>query len=97
MLLRKRVSRIFYLRKFFDYPISIKWSTFANMGLSRTVTAGFGYIYAKIFHRQEVNLENFMINRFGAPLYHMFFEDYTKKVWGIHPKDSFARLGRTEN
>jgi UDP-galactopyranose mutase len=51
------------------------------------LSAGFGYIYAKIFHRQEVNLENFMINRFGAPLYHMFFEDYTKKVWGIHPKD----------
>jgi protoporphyrinogen oxidase len=87
MLLRKRVSRIFYLRKFFDYPISIKWSTFANMGFSRTVKAGFGYLYAKVFHRKENNLEDFMINRFGAPLYHMFFEDYTKKVWGVHPKD----------
>jgi len=87
MLLRKRVSRIFYLRKFFDYPISIKWSTFANMGLSRTVVAGFGYLYAKVFHRKESNLEDFMINRFGAPLYHMFFEDYTKKVWGMHPKE----------
>jgi protoporphyrinogen oxidase len=87
MLLRKRVSRIFYLRKFFDYPISIKWSTFGNMGLSRTLVAGCGYLYAKIFHRKENNLEDFMINRFGAPLYHMFFEDYTKKVWGMHPKD----------
>jgi len=87
MLLRKRVSRIFYLRKFFDYPISIKWSTFANMGLTRTVVAGCGYLYAKVFHRKEKNLEDFMINRFGAPLYHMFFEDYTKKVWGMHPKN----------
>lgn len=87
MLLRKRVSRIFYLRKFFDYPITIKWSTFANMGLKRTIVAGFGYIGAKIHKRKENSLEDFMINRFGAPLYHMFFEDYTKKVWGVHPRD----------
>jgi protoporphyrinogen oxidase len=87
MLLRKRVSRIFYLRKFFDYPISIKWSTFANMGLRRTMVAGFGYMLAKISRRKENNLEDFMINRFGAPLYHMFFEDYTEKVWGVHPRD----------
>ena len=93
MLLRKRVSRIFYLRKFFDYPITIKWSTFANMGLRRTIVAGFGYVWAKIFRRKEKNLEDFMINRFGAPLYHMFFEDYTKKVWGMHPKDLSPEWG----
>ncbi len=34
MLRRNRVSRIFYLKKFFDYPISIKLQTFTNMGLS---------------------------------------------------------------
>ena len=44
MLSRNRVSRIFYLRKFFDYPISLKWQTFANMGLARTVKAGCGYM-----------------------------------------------------
>jgi protoporphyrinogen oxidase len=93
MLLRKRVSRIFYLRKFFDYPISIKWSTFANMGISRTITGGFGYIYAKAFQRKENNLEDFMINRFGAPLYHMFFEDYTQKVWGMHPRELSPEWG----
>jgi protoporphyrinogen oxidase len=93
MLLRKRVSRIFYLRKFFDYPISIKWSTFANMGLRRTVVAGFGYVKAKVFRRKEENLEDFMINRFGGPLYHMFFEDYTQKVWGVHPKDLSPEWG----
>jgi protoporphyrinogen oxidase len=93
MLLRKRVSRIFYLRKFFDYPISIKWKTFANMGLKRTVSGGVGYISAKLFQRTENNLEDFMINRFGAPLYHMFFEDYTKKVWGKHPRDLSPEWG----
>ena len=32
MLVRDRVSRIYYLRKFFDYPISLKWQTIRNMG-----------------------------------------------------------------
>ncbi len=93
MLKRNRVSRIFYLRKFFDYPISLKWQTFANMGLWRTVKAGCGYMAAQIHKRPETSLENFYINRFGQPLYSMFFEDYTEKVWGIHPSKLGADWG----
>jgi protoporphyrinogen oxidase len=85
MLVRDRVSRIFYLRKFFDYPISLKARTFLNMGLHRTVKAGLGYLQAAAFKRKETSLEDFYINRFGKPLYEMFFEDYTEKLWGIHP------------
>ena len=44
LLLRNRVSRIYYLRKFFDYPISLKPETFINMGFSRTFKAGMGYL-----------------------------------------------------
>ena len=43
MLLRNRISRILFLHKFFDYPISLKLDTFKNMGLGRTVKAGCGY------------------------------------------------------
>lgn len=89
MLRRNRVSRIYYLRNFFDYPISLKWQTFANMGLWRTIHAGFGYLATILHKRQEKSLEDFYINRFGKPLYKMFFEGYTEKVWGIHP----SRLG----
>lgn len=85
MLVRDRVSRIFYLRKFFDYPISLKVQTFKNMGLKRTIQAGFGYLFAAVFKRKEESLEDFYINRFGKPLYSMFFEDYTEKLWGVHP------------
>lgn len=85
MLVRDRVSRIFYLGKFFDYPISLKPQTIANMGFRRTMQAGFGYVYAAIFKREEKSLEDFYINRFGKPLYEMFFEDYTEKLWGVHP------------
>lgn len=87
MLVRNRVSRIFYLKKFFDYPISIKPKTFTNMGLMRTIKAGFGYVLAFVKKRNEKSLEDFYINRFGRPLYEMFFEDYTQKLWGVHPSD----------
>ena len=93
MLVRDRVSRIFFLRHFFDYPISLKWSTFAGMGFKNTIRAGFGYL-ATLFHKlPETSLENFYINRFGRPLYEMFFEDYTEKVWGVHPSKIGADWG----
>lgn len=86
-LTRRRVSRIYYLGKFFDYPISMKPKTFLNMGFFRTMSAGFGYIHSCIFKKKEDSLENFYINRFGKPLYNMFFKDYTTKVWGRSPKE----------
>lgn len=84
-LIRNRVSRIYYLRKFFDYPITLKPETFINMGFCRTIKAGFGYMFSILRKREENSLEDFYINHFGKPLYEMFFEDYTEKVWGVHP------------
>lgn len=92
-LTRTRVSRIYYRRKFFDYPISLKPQTFINMGFLGTMKAGFGYL-GSLFHKlPETSLENFYINRFGRPLYEMFFEDYTEKVWGVHPSKISADWG----
>lgn len=85
MLKRKRVSRIYYLRKFFDYPISLKLSTILNMGVGRTFIAGVSYLKSCVIKRKENSLEDFIINRFGNVLYEMFFEKYTQKVWGLHP------------
>jgi protoporphyrinogen oxidase len=87
MLLRNRVSRIYYQKKFFDYPISMKWQTFANMGLPTTIVAGFSYLRAAMVKHKETSLETFYINRFGKKLYSMFFEGYTEKLWGRHPRD----------
>ena len=73
LLLRHRVSRIYFLKKFFDYPISLKPQTFINIGFGKTMLAGFGYL-ASVFHkREEKSLEDFYINRFGKPLYQLFF------------------------
>lgn len=86
-LKRNRLSRIYFLKKFFDYPISFKFETFKNLGFINLMNAGFGYLYSCVFKRKEKSLEDFYINRFGKPLYSMFFEDYTEKLWGIHPSN----------
>ena len=93
MLSRHRVSRIYYLRHFFDYPISVKPATFLAMGLARTVKAGCSYLYSTFFKRPEKTLEDFYINRFGRVLYSMFFEDYTRKIWGVHPSEISPEWG----
>lgn len=99
MLTRHRVSRIYYLKKFFDYPISLKPQTFINMGFKRTVQSGFAYIYSCVHKRDEKSLEDFYINRFGRTLYSMFFEGYTEKLWGRHPSEIDPSWGaqRTKN
>ena len=93
MLKRHRVSRIYFLKKFFDYPISMKPRTFINMGFGRTMKAGFGYLGSCFHKRKEKSLEDFYINRFGKPLYQLFFESYTEKLWGVHPSKLSADWG----
>ena len=84
MLLRKRISRILFMRKFFDYPISLTLRTVANLGIFRTFKITLSYIKARIFPiKEEKSLEHFLINRFGRELYKTFFKDYTEKVWGV--------------
>jgi protoporphyrinogen oxidase len=91
MLIRNRLSRIFYLRKFFDYPVTLNINTIKNLGLVRLARIGFSYIKARIFQiRHERSLEDFFINRFGRELYLTFFKDYTEKVWGL-PCDQLGK------
>jgi protoporphyrinogen oxidase len=84
MLVRQRKSRIYFLRKLFDYPISLTKDTLLKLGPVRTLRIGVSYMYAVVRPiRNEQNLEEFFINRFGRELYRTFFRDYTEKVWGI--------------
>ena len=93
MLIRNRVSRIYFSKKFFDYPISFKLKTFTNMGFIRTIKSGFSYLKSIFIKKEENCLENFYINRFGKQLYSMFFEKYTEKLWGRSPKVISADWG----
>lgn len=84
MLIRSRLSRILYMRKLFDYPVSLNVATIKNLGLWRMFKIAMSYLKVCILpKRKEVSLEDFMINRFGVELYRTFFRDYTEKVWGI--------------
>ena len=84
MLLRPRKSRIYYLRRFFDYPISLSKDTLLKLGLWRTFKIGVSYVKSALFPlKQEETLEHFLINRFGRELYGTFFKSYTEKVWGV--------------
>lgn len=71
----------------------MKKETFANMGFIRTMKAGFSYLKTIFVKKKEDSLENFYINRFGKVLYGMFFEKYTEKLWGRHPKQISADWG----
>jgi protoporphyrinogen oxidase len=84
MLVRRRLSRIYYLRKFFDYPVKLNLQTISNLGVVCMSLAGLSYLYARLFPRTpERTLEDFLINRFGHRLYLTFFKSYTEKVWGV--------------
>jgi protoporphyrinogen oxidase len=83
MLVRPRKSRIYYLRKFFDYPIKLSTNTLENLGPVRMARIGVSYIASRLRPiKQEKSLEDFLINRFGRELYLTFFKSYTEKVWG---------------
>ncbi|MCJ7728936.1 MAG: NAD(P)/FAD-dependent oxidoreductase [Sedimentisphaerales bacterium] len=84
MLIRNRLSRILFMRKFFDYPISLSVKTIAGLGILRTAKIAASYFIAKLSGpREEKSLEDFLVNRFGKELYKTFFRDYTEKVWGV--------------
>jgi protoporphyrinogen oxidase len=94
MLVRQRLSRIFYRRRFFDYPLKLNASTVRNMGVMETLRIGLSYGQAQLVRRSpEISLEDFFINRFGDRLYRTFFKDYTEKVWGVPCREISAEWG----
>ena len=83
MLIRSRLSRILFLRKFFKYPVTLSADTVINLGPVRVFKMGVSYLWSLVHKREEKSLEDFFINRFGTELYNTFFRDYTAKVWGV--------------
>ncbi|SFW90744.1 NAD(P)/FAD-dependent oxidoreductase [Chitinophaga sancti] len=94
MLVRPRLSRIYFLRKFFSYPVQLSIDTLMKLGVFRTIGILFSYLKAQIWpNKPELTLEDFMINRFGKILYGLFFKDYTEKVWGVPCNEIPAEWG----
>jgi protoporphyrinogen oxidase len=94
MLIRPRRSRIYYLRRFFDYPITLTAQTLQNLGITRTIRVGTSYMISRVKQvAPEKSLEDFLINRFGRELYLTFFKSYTEKVWGTPCHEISAEWG----
>lgn len=93
LLNRPRITRIYYRRKFFDYPVKLSANTLIGLGLTNVVLIGFSYLKTLFFKRKEDTLEDFFINRFGKRLYETFFKDYTEKLWGIRCREIPAEWG----
>jgi len=94
MLVRSRLSRIYFDGKFFDYPLKADIDTALKLGLGRCVTFAASYVWARLFPRRpERTLEDFFINRFGRRLYLQFFKSYTEKVWGTSCENISAEWG----
>jgi protoporphyrinogen oxidase len=84
MMVRNRLSRIYYGRKFYSYPIRLDLDTLKNLGVKRILLIGWSYFFYWLKPvKPEKSLEDFFINRFGKELYLTFFKDYTEKVWGV--------------
>jgi protoporphyrinogen oxidase len=78
-----RLSRIYYRRRFFDYPITIP-NVVRNLGPWESFLLAASYVRAKLLPLgEETTLEQWVTNRFGSRLYRTFFSAYTEKVWGI--------------
>ena len=94
MLVIQRLTRIYFLRKFFAYPIQLSIDTLRTLGLVRTVKILLSFLWVRLFPRKpEKSLEDFIINKFGRQLYLLFFKDYTEKVWGVPCHEISAEWG----
>lgn len=82
LLLRSRLSRIYYRGKFFDYPLKTL-NALTGLGIIESLLIGLSFIKGRLFpSKEEKTFEQWISNRFGYRLYRTFFKTYTEKVWG---------------
>ena len=83
LLVRERMSRIFYRQSFFDYPLK-PVNALRGLGLVEAVRVVASYLHAQLFPLpNETTFDAWVSNRFGRRLFEIFFKTYTEKVWGM--------------
>ena len=83
LLQRNRLSRIYYNKKFFYYPLRLL-NALLGLGGWNSILILFSYLTAQLFpSKEEETFEDWVSNRFGKRLFKIFFKTYTEKVWGI--------------
>ncbi len=83
LLLRPRLSRIYFDSKFYKYPLE-PLDVIAQLGPWELLRCSASYLKAQMFRiRPEEDMASWIKNRFGSRLYGRFFKTYTEKVWGM--------------
>ncbi len=91
LLTRPRLSRIYYDRKLFAYPLRLG-DALEKLGLPESARIVLSYLRSRVFaYRPEDTFEAWVSNRFGRRLFEIFFKPYTEKVWGIPCSEISAR------
>ncbi|MDD5262557.1 MAG: NAD(P)/FAD-dependent oxidoreductase [Methylacidiphilales bacterium] len=79
----RRMSRIFYRGKFFDYPLRAG-NALRNLGIFTSMACMLSYLWSRLRPvRPEKSFADWVTNRFGSRLFRIFFKTYTEKVWGM--------------
>jgi len=82
-LRRPRMSRIYWNRKFLDYPLRGP-DVIKKLGPVDLTKAFLSYLWAQLKPKgKEDTFEEWVTNRFGRWLFNQFFKSYTEKVWGV--------------
>jgi protoporphyrinogen oxidase len=78
-----RLTRIYYKKRFFSYPIQAL-NALKGLGIVEALRCVLSYVIVKIAPRKdESKFDSWVINRFGTRLFQIFFKSYTEKLWGI--------------
>jgi protoporphyrinogen oxidase len=84
LLVRPRLSRIFWRGRFIDYPLRLS-DVVRKVGPVELARCSSSYA-AAIARRDRGSQETFeewICARFGRRLFELFFKSYTEKVWGV--------------
>ena len=83
MLVRPRLSRIYYRGKFFAYPLKA-FDALYKLGIPEATACVLSYLRARLFPVKDPrNFRDWVSNQFGSRLFRIFFKSYTEKVWGM--------------
>lgn len=79
----KRLTRIYYKRRFFQYPLKFTNVLF-NLNPFTIIRILWDYLIQRITPIKDPStFEAWVTNRFGKKLYEIFFKSYSEKLWGI--------------
>ncbi len=93
LMVRPRMSRIYYQGKFFDYPIK-PLNALRNLGIVEATRCMASYAWVRVRPpRDQTTLEGYIAANYGWRLYRHFFKSYNETVWGVPASELSADWG----